>query len=154
MASQRRGREGDGGEGQFLSLPYKRPKNAGTAALAGLKKLAASDCHSQQQSPLFKLLCPKLRSMIFGLALQPMLHQSMIEAGLIGALKRGTWPEGRTHCTVDTALLQACRLIYLESMFIPVHNDIHYFYGCRWSMPGKVSNLGGFDLPVPLPLLL
>ena len=56
----------------------------------------------------------------------------------------------RTSCTIDTALLRACWLIYLESRFIPVHNCIHDFYGHRWNRFGGVSICSGFTVPAPM----
>jgi hypothetical protein len=151
MTSQRHGREDDDEEEKFLSLPYKRPKNAAAIARTELKKLVASDCDTQQHSPLFKFLTPELRSKIFDLALQPVLHQPTREVDLIAALQTGKREKLRhMSCTIDTALLRACRLVYLESRFIPVHNCIHDFYGVRWNRFGGVSIYGGFDLLAPL----
>jgi hypothetical protein len=104
MASQRHAREDSGEDEQFLSLPYKRPKNAGAVARAELKKLVASDCDSQQQSPLFKFLSPELRGRIFGLVLQPVLHQPTSEADLITALQTGDRTVGRTRAARSTRL--------------------------------------------------
>lgn len=94
--------------------------------------------------------------MIFDLALQAVRHEPR-EEDLIVALQRETdVPESRPYCTIDTALLRICRLIYLESKFVPVHNDIHDFYPVRWVMFRGTPDPGMSDLPPSpkIPLLL
>jgi hypothetical protein len=87
----------------------------------------------------FKCLQRLMRVRYLVFVLQPVFHQPTSEVDLITAPQTGDRTVGRTSCTIDTALLRECRLIYLESRFIPVHNCIHDFYGHRWNRLGDVS---------------
>lgn len=96
-----------------------------------LWRLKVSDCDPQNNSPFFSIICPEIRNQIFEFILQPVEHLANEEA-LIAKLKarRNTNLGGeRSSCTIYTALLRTCRLVYVEWRELPVWNWEHEFYG-------------------------
>lgn len=118
------------------------PPRETPAAIArvGLKKLLVKDCHDQRQSPLFTVLSPEVRNTIFVFVLQAEWHEPT-EAATVEGLKKNIpyvhESVPHSHCRIDTALLRACRRIYLEAEFIPIHSKIHRFYLKHWG-PNRV----------------
>jgi hypothetical protein len=122
----------------FESLPYKRQATARKAsaakARAAVNKITRDASLPQDQSPLFSVLCPELRQMIFKYALSP-----NITTNDVGNLSHGT----------TTSLLRTCRLIFLETRWLPIQNSRN-----RISIvpPGRAGPFSFFSLSPGTPL--
>jgi hypothetical protein len=151
---------GNEDEEDFQSLGPTKRKPTNTAIIA-LKSIGPSSCNQQKQSPLFGVLSPELRNMIFDLVLQPVVHSTtdykvnakMIYTGSCYYLtfRLMVWMEldrirwgGRndrrpqSRGSVDTALIRTCRLVYTEThnlMFLNAPLEVF----CLPSLPGHWS---------------
>jgi len=138
----------------LMSLSYKRPKKAVNQALVFLNNMTFADCDNQNTCPLFKVLSPEMRNRIYHFVFEPMIVKPT-EADVVRVLQynpaprfgfpcnytriiptsiflhvlpdRGP-PPAEESCSIDTALLRCCRVIYLEARFVPVKQDVHNFY--------------------------
>lgn len=126
---------------------YKRSDATAASRRAAItERLKSNNCNQQLQSSLFKILITGIRKKIWNLVLQPDLHSSLSEEEVIEKLGNPfeLWGKDGIRCTVDTALLLVCRLLYTGAKFLPLHNGIHHFYRFRWNPFDGSRNSGGF----------
>jgi hypothetical protein len=87
-------------------------------------RIAASNVHTQLQSPLFAMLHPELRNIVFALALTEYddlawpyaKHETYYRSGFEFARR------------IDTNLLLTCRLVYLETHLAPISLNEHVLW--------------------------
>ncbi|KAF5364506.1 hypothetical protein D9757_011970 [Collybiopsis confluens] len=82
---------------------------------------------AQESSPLFHHVLPEIRNTIFLYALLSYEDQSIAYPNDAHYSR----PEYRFSIRIDTRLLQTCRLVYLETRFLPVITYEHTFWGHR-----------------------
>lgn len=92
--------------------------------------------NKQKQSPLFNQIPPEVRNTIFLYAL--LSYEDL--GTLYPSNDHYSRPEYRHASHIDPRLLQTCRLVYLETRFLPVMADEHVFW-CDRAPPGlKYAN--------------
>lgn len=87
--------------------------------------------NKQEKSPLFDQIPPEVRNTIFLYAL--LSYEDL--GSLYPSDDHYSRPEYRHASHIDPRLLQTCRLIYLETRFLPVMADEHVFW-CHRAPPG------------------
>lgn len=97
-----------------LPLPTTRPQNYTRMPINPVQFY--SNHHPQKQSPLFSVLPPEIRNEIFGLVL--------LEQDSAPFSEQDFWyrPDYSSARFIDTALLRACRLVYIETSDLPLFN--------------------------------
>ncbi|KAJ7698690.1 hypothetical protein B0H17DRAFT_1050428 [Mycena rosella] len=98
-------------------------------------KISASDPHNQAQSPIFAIMYPELRNIIFRHALTEYDSPARPYSKHSYCFRPGFKFAGK----IDTNLLLACRLIYLETHLAPIALNEHVFWMCR-GPPDRVES--------------
>ncbi|KAJ3843566.1 hypothetical protein F5878DRAFT_604569 [Lentinula raphanica] len=87
--------------------------------------------HKQHQSPLFYHIPPEIRNTIFLYALLSYEDLSVVYRDD----KHYSRPDYHHASRIDPRLLQTCRLVYLETRYLPLNADEHVFW-CHRAPPG------------------
>ncbi|KAF2268469.1 hypothetical protein CC78DRAFT_613175 [Lojkania enalia] len=95
-----------------------------------LESIDLSNSHLQEQSPLFSVLPPEIRNVIFEYAVcQYVDYSSPIN------LRSGICHIGHEHhLAIDTNLLRTCRLIYYETHAIPIRSTTYHIRSLQTRM--------------------
>ncbi|KAJ6596676.1 hypothetical protein B0H10DRAFT_2088402 [Mycena sp. CBHHK59/15] len=99
-------------------------------------RIAASKVQNQMQSPLFSLLHPELRNMVFRHALTEYDDPARPYSKHAYHYRPGFEFAGR----IDTDLLLTCRLVYLETHLAPISLNEHVFWQYRGPPDGSFSS--------------
>ncbi|KAK0493483.1 hypothetical protein EDD18DRAFT_1178404 [Armillaria luteobubalina] len=115
----------------------RRPRQAfreGAAAFPWklMQTKLPKDCNPQTASPLFSVIPPEIRNIIFQLALRSYPDKSRPYPGNAYHFRPG-YEYGQR---IDTALLLTCRLIYNETRLLPITSNEHVFW-CDRGPPGS-----------------
>ncbi|KAL0571979.1 hypothetical protein V5O48_009981 [Marasmius crinis-equi] len=101
-----------------------------------LTKRPATSIHDQRQSPLFSVIPPELRAIIFQYALLACYDKSRPFPPDAYYYR----PDFEYHDKIDTTLLRLCRQIYLETYLLPISLNDHVSWHGRGPKPDNPHN--------------
>lgn len=155
MAYQRSSRRLAGDNEGLLSLPQVSPPSDALIARNALKRYVNTDCLDQSESLLDNILSAEIRQKIFRIVLEAVFHGPASHLD-----EDNKCLKDPIYCSIDTALLRTCRIVYLEAEFMPIQNDIHCFFGSQdpgyYTLDPSEFDGESFDLSPPQisPLIL